>query len=206
MRISYSQFGEDAIVQTLLKQPKGVYVDVGAYHPVLYSNTYGLYRRGWSGVVIDPNGVFRSLYSIFRHRDIFVEAAIGERSESREYYKFDDASYNTFDQVTAEKWQRDRGVRLLETCQISIKSLGEILNSCGIRHIDYMNIDVEGMDAQVLQSHDWTIRPTVISVEDSDFDSDSPRLSEVYALLKQQEYQLIGYAQQTLVFKTERGR
>ena len=53
---SYSQFGEDALVNSLFRNKKyGIYVDVGAYHPILYSNTYALYRRGWRGFAIDPN-------------------------------------------------------------------------------------------------------------------------------------------------------
>ena len=65
---SYSQFGEDAVLQHLLKKSTGTFVDIGAYHPVLYSNTYAFYRRGWSGIVIDPNPRFKKLYRLFRPR------------------------------------------------------------------------------------------------------------------------------------------
>ncbi len=55
VRTSYGQFGEDAVVQAMLKSREGFYVDVGAFDPVLYYNTYALYRSGWFGIVIDPN-------------------------------------------------------------------------------------------------------------------------------------------------------
>jgi hypothetical protein len=53
--LSHSQFGEDMIVRYLtletkdgiyLETKKGFYVDIGAHHPVFYSNTYYLYCKG----------------------------------------------------------------------------------------------------------------------------------------------------------------
>ena len=53
LRFSFSQFGEDLVLLNYLKEPHGFYVDVGAHHPVQFSNTYLLHRRGWHGVNID---------------------------------------------------------------------------------------------------------------------------------------------------------
>ena len=51
----YSQTGEDAILAHLLfDHDCGFYVDVGAFHPIQYSNTYYFYRRGWTGINIEP--------------------------------------------------------------------------------------------------------------------------------------------------------
>ena len=53
-RIHYSQFGEDVILRTFIKNKKtGFYVDVGCWHPKRFSNTYWLYKRGWRGINID---------------------------------------------------------------------------------------------------------------------------------------------------------
>lgn len=85
-RVSYSQDGEDTLVASIIRDKAGVYVDVGAYHPILYSNTYALYRQGWNGIVIDPNIALRPLYSIWRPRDIFVDSGVGVISETRPYF------------------------------------------------------------------------------------------------------------------------
>ena len=61
---SYSVSGEDLIILPFLPAKGGFYVDVGCYHPILYSNTYRLYRNGWKGIVIDPN---RRLGRLFPH-------------------------------------------------------------------------------------------------------------------------------------------
>jgi hypothetical protein len=86
VRTSYAQDGEDILANAFLREESGTYVDVGAYHPVLYSNTYGFSRRGWKGVVIDPNKSMQSLYAFFRPRDRFVCAAVGAQSGTGEYY------------------------------------------------------------------------------------------------------------------------
>ncbi len=202
VRSSYGQFGEDAILQTLLKARRGFFVDVGAFDPVLYSNTYALYRRGWSGIVVDPNAALRPLYRIFRHRDTFVCAAIGETGEGT-YFRFKDGAYNTCSTEEAKKWQEERGLTLLSTQSVPFRSLRSIVKEYGIEKIDLMNIDVEGMDLTVLRSHDWTVRPRVIAVEDSEFDPDAPARSPVYSFLRDKGYRLKGFARLTLVFVAE---
>ena len=53
---SYSQEGEDMILRRFLAgQKDGFYVDVGAHHPVRFSNTYYFYKQGWAGINIEPN-------------------------------------------------------------------------------------------------------------------------------------------------------
>ena len=202
VRSSYGQFGEDAILQTLLKAQNGFFVDVGAFDPILYSNTYALYRRGWSGIVIDPNTALRPLYRIFRRRDTFVGAAIGESGEGT-YFRFKDASYNTFSAEDAKKWQKERGLTLLGTQRVPFRSLKSIVEEYGIGKIDLMNIDVEGMGLAVLRSYDWAVRPRVIAIEDSEFDSDFPARNRIYSFLREKGYRLKGFARQTLVFVSE---
>lgn len=202
VRSSYGQFGEDAILQTLLRARNGSYIDVGAFDPILYSNTYALYRRGWSGIVIDPNAALRPLYRIFRRRDTFVCAAIGGTGEGT-YFRFKDAAYNTCSAEDAEKRQEERGLTLLSTQPVPFRSLKSIVKEYGITKLDLMNIDVEGMDLAVLRSHDWAVRPRVIAIEDSEFDPDAPARSPAYSFLREKGYRLKGFARLTLVFVSE---
>ena len=51
----YSQEGEDIVIDRYFQhKAKGFYVEVGAHHPFRFSNTYRFYRRGWTGVCIEP--------------------------------------------------------------------------------------------------------------------------------------------------------
>ena len=74
----YSQFGEDVILRVLIgDQPKkGFYVDVGSYHPRHLSNTFYFYKKGWSGINIDPNPNAINLFNFLRKRDKNVNFAI----------------------------------------------------------------------------------------------------------------------------------
>jgi len=146
---SYSQFGEDAVVQAFFRNKNdGFYVDVGAYHPHLYSNTYALYRKGWHGLAIDPNPAMQPLFKLFRSHDTFVCAGVGIGEGV--YEQFDDGAYNQF-------VQQKGGQKL--------RRLDDMLHEHHVERIDFLSIDVEGMDLEVLKTHDWSIRPKLVAVE-----------------------------------------
>ncbi len=95
---SYSQEGEDMILQRILGDKKhGFYVDVGAHHPRRFSNTYLFYRRGWSGINIEPNPEAMNAFQVDRERDINLQFGIAEHAENLTYYFFDEPALNTFD-------------------------------------------------------------------------------------------------------------
>jgi len=203
VRSSYSQFGEDAFIQWLLKRSTTkLYVDVGAYHPTLYSNTYALYRSGWRGIAIDPNGSLAPLYTLLRPRDQFVRAAIGPKG-AQTYFEFSDGAYNTFDADAAEERRKLRWLTVVRQTEVAFRPLSDILAEHGVSRIGFLNIDVEGFDLQVLQSHDWKIRPEVIAIEDEDFDVEHPHTSAIYSSLRDLRYSLVGFCGLTLMFKAE---
>src|SRR5437660_6318282 len=57
VRLHFSQSGEDIQIYNILRPDlhKGVYVDVGSFHPTHLSNTHLLYMNGWRGLNIDAN-------------------------------------------------------------------------------------------------------------------------------------------------------
>ncbi len=202
VRMSYSQRGEDVIVQAKLRTRKGIYVDVGSYHPTLYSNTYALYKRGWMGLVIDPNIHLKPLYTVFRPRDIFIPKGIAEIAAHRTYYMFSDGAYNTFDDVSVEEYKKRKKVTYIGKRQAQLVPLQNILRVQHIQKIDFLNIDVEGLDLEVLRSHDWSIKPTVIAIEDRLYNPATPLTSNIFSFLSDKGYTLIGMAGETLIFQT----
>jgi len=174
---SYSQYGEDVYAISKFRHKRdGFYVDVGAYHPHLYSVTYAFYKKGWRGIAIDPNPITKILFRIFRPRDMFVCTGVGKGV--RVYKQFDDGAYNTF--VEGEGGQ-------------ALRPLADILSENHVSSIDFMNIDVEGMDLEVLQSHNWNILPKVIAVE-------AEVGSPVQKYLEEKGYVLSGLLGLTLFF------
>lgn len=198
---SWGQNGEDAVVHALLRSVKdGTYVDVGAYHPILYSNTFSFYCRGWRGIAVDPNIAMRPLYRFLRPRDRFVHAGVGEKADMQTYYAFSDGAYNTFDAREAEIRKSIPHLRFIGTQSVPMRPLRDIISESGITRIDFLNVDVEGLDLQVLASHDWTMRPRIVAVECTTFDPDRPDASPTYRFLREKGYVLKGFAAYTLLF------
>jgi FkbM family methyltransferase len=164
--LSFSQFGEDMSMRYLFDNDyKGLYVDVGAFHPMLLSNTHAFYRRGWRGIAIDPNPECGVLFARFRPEDTFIHSAVGADSGMVEMAMFKEATFNcTSDQMDKVPEDLRRNARLV---QVSIRPLSEILNSRGIDKVDLLSVDCEGNDLKVLRSNDWSRwKPSVVCVED----------------------------------------
>lgn len=165
---SFSQSGEDMVIDAFfLEQEKGFYVDVGANHPVRFSNTYHFYLKGWRGLTIDANPEFINLFGRIRPDDIAIKSAVG-RPGIEDFFVFEESCYNTFDREIANEIVAKQLSRLSDTLHIKKSPLSEILDSHipeGQR-IDFLTIDCEGLDVEILESNNWErYRPEFICAE-----------------------------------------
>lgn len=167
---SYSQEGEDLVLARILdglKLTTGFFVDIGAHHPMRFSNTYYFYRRGWCGINVDALPGTKKLFQRMRPRDITVECGIGSAEGILKYFAFNEPALNTFSEQEAKKKDRPP-YRIISTHQISVITLKQILDEYLPRgkRIDFMTIDVEGFDHDVIISNDWNrYHPRVVLVE-----------------------------------------
>jgi len=166
-RISYSQYGEDLFLTSLLGYEKtdGVFIDIGCYHPIELSNTYIFSQRGWTGVAIDPNPRWAEAWRKFRPKDHFVNAAVSSTEGQSLYLRNSryPAMNRLIDALPAEGLSPDESTTTVPTLRLD----GIAARLLPGRAIDLMNIDCEGHDLAVLQSIDFdTMRPRVIAVED----------------------------------------
>ena len=162
--ISFSQYGEDVLLHSLVPQQRGFYVDVGAYHPWRSSNTYRLYLRGWNGITVEPNIDTAALFRRMRPRDTHLTLGISEKPSKLTYHRFKDAINNTFDVARGAKLKED----LVEKIEVDCIPLRDLVSAhCSGTDIDLLSVDCEGLDREVLASLDWNAtRPTVVIVED----------------------------------------
>jgi FkbM family methyltransferase len=165
---SYGQFGEDMILASYFPEAKGFYVDVGAHHPKKYSNTYRFYRMGWRGINIDPVPGMKKIFDKVRPRDVNVELGIGSKEDLIPYYMFNEAALNTFDEKVVKSLESHPTFKLINEIDVKILPLAKVLDeylSAGTQ-IDFLTIDVEGLDFEVLQSNDWNkYRPRAVVCE-----------------------------------------
>lgn len=166
---SFSQEGEDLLLARFMPvEQTGIYIDVGANHPLRCSNTAALYQRGWSGLAIDPNPDFLKPYSRIRPRDTYVNCGIGDSQEQLTYHRFKQPLYNTLDNERRDWLVSNGKSELLESVQVPIRSLADVVESIWPegRTIQFLSIDCEGMDAEVLCSHNFEKYPVdVLCVE-----------------------------------------
>ena len=197
--------GEDIILSERIfpLQKKGFYVDVGAHHPFLSSNTYLLYKRGWSGINVDPNSESVRALRWFRSRDINLCMGVGAERAKKAYYRFSHTGVNTFSREMMEKKRKEPWITFLGEEKVDVAPLGEILDAHvpeGTR-IDLLDVDVEGLDYEVLQSNNWDkYVPRVIVVEDRTFDTSHPEYNDIYQFLTAKGYVLYALMGITLIF------
>jgi FkbM family methyltransferase len=169
VNLAYSQDGEDMILRRLFERQKsGFYVDVGAHHPRRFSNTCYFYRRGWSGINVDPNPDAIKAFRRDRPSDVNICVGISEFAGELLFHFFNEPALNTFDADLAAERARLRGYRMLEAIGVPVRRLDDLLEDYLPREqrIDFLSIDVEGMDLSVLRSNDWSrFRPRILLVE-----------------------------------------
>jgi len=205
---SYSQEGEDMILQRFFgKQNDGFYVDVGAHHPKRFSNTYLFYKKGWNGINVDamPNSMKR--FNRSRPRDINIEKPISKKKQILTYYGFNEPALNGFSKELSEERNGKDGYFIEFTRDIETCTLEEILdnNLPENQEIDFLSIDVEGWDFEVLKSNNFEkYRPKVILIELLESSLSSIKNNERYKFLKKQNYIVYAKAVNTVIFIEEK--
>jgi len=169
-RFHFSQEGEDLVLKRLFEgQASGFFVDVGAHHPFRFSNTYWAYQNGWSGVNIDATPGSSRPFNRWRPRDVNVEICIGTVERTLDYTIFSEPALNTYDSsrvdsLSSSKYSPKGTVRL-QTRRLD-NVLSEIFVGNSDPVIDFLSIDVEGSEMDVLESNDWLrFKPRVIVIE-----------------------------------------
>ncbi len=202
--IYYSQEGEDIILEKYFERQKsGFYIDIGAYHPFRFSNTYKLYLRGWYGINIDANPEGIDLCKKYRSRDISINAVIALDEREYTYYRFKHPAHNTISDRESEQKIKN-GKVLLSRERVTSKPLSLVLSPFiqKIKKIDYLNIDVEGKDLEVLESFPWdTYHPGLIGIETGNIEFDAINKSEIGQYLREKGYKPMSKTYNTTFFK-----
>src|SRR5574341_650341 len=159
--VAYSQEGEDRILYSffdILNKKNGFYVDVGAHHPKKFSNTYLFYLQGWRGINVDANADVLPLFREIRPNDINISIGVGEKAEKLTFYVFNEPALNTFDAIVALSAANTSSHKIIDERVVEVIPLSQILDIYLPKgqEIDFLSIDVEGRDLDVLKSNDWS--------------------------------------------------
>jgi FkbM family methyltransferase len=205
VHLAYSQDGEDMILRRLFEgQKQGFYVDIGAHHPFRFSNTCYFHRRGWTGINIDPNPDAINAFVRNRPSDINVCVGVSDVEGDLAFHFFNEPALNTFDADLAAARARLPEYCLLETRNVPVRRLDDLLTEYLPRDqkIDFLSIDVEGMDLAVLRSGDWNrFRPGVMLVEARKRALRAIEQDPISAFAVAAGYQLVAKTLNTLIFE-----
>jgi hypothetical protein len=165
--ISYAQNNEDIILWRALKSVKnGFYIDVGANHPINDSITKLFYENGWRGINIEPvKDMFEKLKED-RPEDINLDCLIGSENKTITFYEIkEDSRLSTTDKRLAENYALENKFTVSES-KIKMLSLNEVCFSYKVQKINFLKIDVEGGEGEVLKGFPFdVIKPWIIVVE-----------------------------------------
>ncbi len=203
-QFSFSLEGEDRIIERKLGlETPGFYVDVGAHHPFRYSNTALFYENGWRGVNIDANPGSMEEFLLHRPDDVNIETAIGAAEGSRQFFQYNDSAFNGIDNDIRDKlegtiWEFE-GTRTVETAPLK-SLLKDIPFDDSMPN--FLNVDVEGIELEVLQSNDWNRFPFQLVVVEQHFkDPAGLFTSEIFQYLDRKGYRLVAFTGLTAFYQ-----
>lgn len=171
-----AQHGEDIILWNFFKRKEsGFFIEVGAFDGDQDSNTYAFEKLGWKGILIEAGQEQYKECLANRPGSKVIHAAVGGA---------DAKGTITFHQVTSsekwggmlsylqtderQSWRVNRIGTAINKVEVPYRSLNDILETCDLEPIDFITIDVEGGELDVLKGFDINkYGPRVIVVENN---------------------------------------
>jgi FkbM family methyltransferase len=165
--VSYAQRYEDLYLMRCFGERRdGFYIDIGAGHPVYDNVSFGFYLKGWSGITVEPNPWLAKLARAVRPRDRHVEGLVGAATGQATFYLVEDFhGFSTMIESHAQAAQREFG-KSSQSLIGPVTTLRDLCEAHAPAAFDFLKIDVEGAEKDVILSGDWqNFRPKIAVVE-----------------------------------------
>jgi FkbM family methyltransferase len=173
---------EKDLVRDFLGNASGTFAEVGAYEPVSKSQTYHLELTGWSGVLVEPVIEFAEGLRRARRAAVFAVAAGAPEDDGNERQFLVAGPLSTLMPPRVLPSWVPKDFRNVPT-----RTLNSILTEAGIGNLDFLSIDVEGAELDVLRGISLDrYRPRLILLEDHVLDRSKHRFmaSNGYKLVR----------------------
>jgi FkbM family methyltransferase len=178
--VSYAQNHEDVLLRRVFPRDKnGFYIDVGANDPVRDSVTKHFYDRGWRGINIEPQTGPHEHLCAARPDDINLQIGLSNCETTLELFEcFPHDGVSTFSADLATMW-REKGMEFVQR-PVPVITLARVCEEHADQPIDFLKIDVEGHEREVIEGGDWVRwRPRVVLLEATWPDRWEPQLLAV---------------------------
>lgn len=191
--LSYAQHFEDVYLMRCFRERKdGFYIDIGAGHPVIDNVSFAFYLKGWRGITVEPNPSLARLSRSVRPRDIGAETLVGLAPGEASFFLVDDfhglsTMIGENARAAAENYGKTSNELLLP-----VTTLAELCRKHRPEAIDFLKVDVEGAEKDVLEGGDWEhYRPRVVVIEATMPASPEPNWSGWEPFLLAQKYRFV---------------
>ena len=151
----YAQYQEDKILNTILENKKdGFFIDVGANDGKIGSNSFFFEQLGWKGILIEPILEFCEKMKVFRKNSEIINAAVGNPKQPTEIDFFEVEGVNVLSSLNPDVRRVEKEKGKIQKRKVQLMSLNQILGNKNVTSIDFISIDVEGLEPEVLRGID----------------------------------------------------
>lgn len=203
-RKSYSQMGEDLIIENNLRQYNLSantlsYLEVGTNHPCQQNNTFLFYEQGAFGVLIEPDERYWGLIQKKRSKDKLIKACVGDfDAPNNDFYIMTAGSLNTLKKDVAQQYCNAKKLgkqKIKKIIQIKVIHINKILKQNFKKWPNILSIDTEGYDFKILNAIDWkTFCVEIVCVESGN------SKKETIQLMHDNKYRILGDNCLNLIF------
>ena len=194
---SYAHTEGGLFILKKFKNKKGFYVDVGCHHPTRLNNCHLLYKNGWNGINIDISEFTIKLFNLIRRKDININIAVSLKQKKVRFY---------YDKLISFYISLNKRKELDRFREINSNTLTKIIDKTKYqnRKIDFLSIDTEGKDFEVLRSLNFKkYDPKYICIEiysDKNV-SFNVKKNLIYKYLIKKNYKLLFNKRENYIFK-----
>lgn len=194
-RTCFSHEGEDVIIEYILGDInyKGSFLDIGAHHPVKFSNTYKFYQAGWRGINIEARPDSSLLFNAIRPLDINLELPISDKEEELTFYIFNNPELNSFSEEHVSDNDGYADLKVIEKIKLKTTTISSVLEKhrSDRSNFDLLSIDVEGLDLRILRTIDFDKYLFNFLIVEDKTEITNLAKSEIYNFLTSKGYKLL---------------
>ena len=148
----YSQVYQDYYLDHYVFHEKenGIFLDVGGNDPIYINNTYFFeLNRNWTGLAFEPMPKMHQRWKESRKVQC-IQVALGSRKGEMEFCEYEE------DYMSGLVSNVDYNGKVAKNYKVNIVTLGSILKKYKITHVDFISLDVEGAELDVLNGIDFS--------------------------------------------------
>jgi FkbM family methyltransferase len=182
IHLSSSQRFQDLFVDWMLKKKNGIFIEFGACDGIDISNTYYLEKyMGWTGILLEPAESWHNDIKINRPNCIIDFRCVSSQSGNEvDFYENSELKLSSSNSKSFSK--NSYKVKTISLNDVFVEYKEKLLkNSNEPNSIDFISIDTEGNEYEILKNFDFNkYLPKIVIVEHNFDPIKSRQLKELF--------------------------